>query len=250
MPLTFQTPLRRGLFISGPNFRPGCALGLGARVSISQGPPAFGCPDETIAQHVTERAQRLGAKTIVLPPDKVYHGKIGMPGDFQRRNAAIAELVLRNLPPAVRPDDKAIATGIASARLPGRFDRRGKWIFDVAHNPAGIATLVDLLRSSSPNRPIHALVGILDDKDWRGMIQGLRQSVEKMWITTPPTAPDNRRLDLCLLEETDLVGAVIEPDFDRALTKVQVGAETVVVAGSFHTVGDVMSRLPGFPPLG
>jgi hypothetical protein len=43
---------------------------------------------------------------------------------------------------------------------------------------------------------------------------------------------------------------VIEPDFDRALQEVQDGAGTILVTGSFHTVGDALARLPGFAPLG
>ena len=35
----------------------------------------------------------------------------------------------------------------------------------------------------------------------------------------------------------------LEPDFAKALGKVQEGAATVLVTGSFHTVGDVMSAL-------
>jgi len=42
----------------------------------------------------------------------------------------------------------------------------------------------------------------------------------------------------------------IEPDFDAALRDVQDGAATVLVTGSFHTVGDALSRLPGFAPVG
>src|SRR5439155_713834 len=40
-----------------------------------------------------------------------------------------------------------------------------------------------------------------------------------------------------------------EPDFERALELVQQGAETVIVTGSFHTVGDALARLPGFAPV-
>ncbi|MBI2404038.1 MAG: hypothetical protein HYV20_15135 [Gemmatimonadetes bacterium] len=42
----------------------------------------------------------------------------------------------------------------------------------------------------------------------------------------------------------------IEPDFDRALQDVQQQAGTILVTGSFHTVGDALARLPGFAPLG
>ena len=37
--------------------------------------------------------------------------------------------------------------------------------------------------------------------------------------------------------------AVSEPDFDRALARATETASTVLVTGSFHTVGDAMARL-------
>jgi dihydrofolate synthase/folylpolyglutamate synthase len=43
---------------------------------------------------------------------------------------------------------------------------------------------------------------------------------------------------------------VWEPDFARALDTVQEGAQTMLVTGSFHTVGDALARLPGFAPVG
>jgi folylpolyglutamate synthase/dihydropteroate synthase len=41
-----------------------------------------------------------------------------------------------------------------------------------------------------------------------------------------------------------------EPDFERALHDVQDGAQSVLVTGSFHTVGDAFARLTGFAPVG
>jgi dihydrofolate synthase/folylpolyglutamate synthase len=35
----------------------------------------------------------------------------------------------------------------------------------------------------------------------------------------------------------------VEPDFGKALERVQARAGTVIVTGSFHTVGDVMQEL-------
>ena len=45
-------------------------------------------------------------------------------------------------PPTVAAE--VVAGGFARARLPGRLDRRGRWLFDVAHNPAGLAVLLVL----------------------------------------------------------------------------------------------------------
>src|SRR5438034_9389531 len=68
----------------------------------------------------------------------------------------------------------------------------------------------------------------------------------------PHTAPTRRRWHLRRVER-ELGGLHVahefEPDFERALERVQTGAETVVVTGSFHTVGDALARLPGFAPV-
>jgi folylpolyglutamate synthase/dihydropteroate synthase len=47
-----------------------------------------------------------------------------------------------------------------------------------------------------------------------------------------------------------LEGQVLyEPAFDRAMGLAQEGAGSVLVTGSFHTVGDALGRLPGFAPI-
>jgi len=69
--------------------------------------------------------------------------------------------------------------------------------------------------------------------------------VDKIVLTVPPSIPVMQRWSV-----TDFDGLSVEPDFERALHDIQEGAETVLVTGSFHTVGDAMARLPGFAPVG
>lgn len=224
-------------------------------------PFVIGEPDPAVAAVLAELAGSLGARPIVsVPPDAEYAGPLGLRGPYQRRNAAVAAALLDALPQRWRPSPEAVAAGFSRARLAGRFDRRGRWIFDVAHNPAGIAMLIDALREARPVAPMHALVGILADKAWRGMLAALSQVVDRLWLTAPPTAPAERRWDLAEVKRAmeDDGGSIpihppslmIQPDFDRALREVQQGAGTVLVTGSFHTVGDALARLPGFAPLG
>jgi len=129
---------------------------------------------------------------------------------------------------------------------------RGKWIFDVAHNPDGARVLAQTLHDTDPARPRRALVGVLGDKDYLGMIECLAEEIDGFVFTMPHTAPTRRRWDLRRVER-ELGGLHVahefEPAFERALERVQTGAETVVVTGSFHTVGDALARLPGFAPV-
>jgi dihydrofolate synthase/folylpolyglutamate synthase len=146
------------------------------------------------------------------------------------------------------PSGKNFPASFAHAYIPGRFERRGKWVFDVAHNPDGMKVVAEAIRTAEPpiRRPLHALVGIRNDKDWRAMLGILRPVVDKMILTVPPSIPVMQRWSL---EDLDVLSQ-FEPDFVRALEDIQQGAATVLVTGSFHTVGDALVRLPGFAPVG
>jgi dihydrofolate synthase/folylpolyglutamate synthase len=137
-------------------------------------------------------------------------------------------------------------------RLPGRFEQRGTFIFDVAHNAAGAAVLAETLQIVDAPRPLHALLGVLADKDWRAMLASLAPHVDEMTLTTPPTAPAGRvwPLEVAAKFAATLGKPVTcEPDFDAALARASNG-RTTLVTGSFHTVGDAMARLQHDPLAG
>jgi dihydrofolate synthase/folylpolyglutamate synthase len=194
-----------------------------------------------------------GATFDVTTPARRY-GKleIGLLGAYQAENALLALRLAELIGGALPVDEAAIRSGLAAARVPGRFDRRGKWMFDVAHNPDGARALAGVLETVAPPRPIAAVVAVLRDKAWREMLETLSGAVDLLVLTRAPSAPAERAWDLHEVEgwaQRCGIGASVEPDFDRALAEAERRAASVVVTGSFHTVGDAMSRLPGAPPL-
>jgi len=216
-----------------------------------QGVPfVVGEPDPALRDLMLQHARSVGAWPIVVAPDERYTGPLALRGPHQRRNAAIAAHVAGVLPDAWRPPMEAVVAGFARARLPGRFDRQGVWLFDVAHNPDGLSALLAALAADPPRRPLHAVVCILRDKDWRGMLARLAGVVDGLWLTHAPSAPPDRVWDLDAAGGLLGRAAVVEPDLAKALVAARQGAATVLVTGSFHTVGDAMARLPGFEPLG
>jgi dihydrofolate synthase / folylpolyglutamate synthase len=213
-------------------------------------PFVVGEPDPAIADLLVARAEGARARPVRVPPAARYAGPLSLRGPHQRRNAAIAETILSTLPAEWRPATDERTAGFARACLPGRFDRRGRWLFDVAHNPDGLAALLAALAVEPPPGPLHAVVCVLRDKDWRAMVAALAGAVDRLWFTDAPSAPPDRRWDPAVAAA--LVGprAVVERDMAQALNSAARGAGTVLVTGSFHTVGDAMARLPGFRPLG
>jgi dihydrofolate synthase/folylpolyglutamate synthase len=191
----------------------------------------------------------------LVPADADYSGPLALLGRHQRRNAAVARSVLEALPPPWRPEATAIEEGFATATVPGRLERRGKWLFDVAHNPDGVAALCRAIEDLKPKRPVHALVSILGDKAWPEMLVQLDRVVDRGTLTVTPSA-EGRRWDLewlrSWLRDPERPAARAEwrlvPEFREALAQAESGAGTVLVTGSFHTVGDVMDTL-GLSPV-
>lgn len=221
-----------------------------AGVAKAGTPLVVGERSETVVATLREVAIAVGAKVIEVPPDASYAGHVGLQGEHQRRNAAIARQVLESLPRPFAVADESITYGIATAWLPGRLERRGRWVLDVAHNLPGMETLVAALHEPPPKRPLHVIFGVLKGKDADAMLRKVATVADAIWITLPPSAPMERRADPPALDGP--IGATVqyEPDFDRCILRAAEGAATVVVTGSFHTVGDAMSRLPGFNPFG
>ncbi len=199
---------------------------------------------------VTRMDPRGKADVRVLPADYEWTGSLSLAGPHQRRNAGVAHGVVMALPEPYRPSAEAIARGFAGTRIAGRLDRRGKWLFDVAHNPDGIRALVRAIEATKPARPLHALVSILGDKEWPEMLVELDRVIDRGILTVAPTAAgrgwDMRWLRRWLRDRgrppaRSLWSLV--PDFREALETAPQGAATVLVTGSFHTVGDVMTAL-------
>lgn len=177
--------------------------------------------------------------------------RTALAGRHQALNAALAVHAL-DAAPAIRPAVDAVRAGLAEVRWAGRLQVEHAadvtWVFDVAHNVAGVDALVAALHDLPLPHPLVAVVGVLGDKDWTNMLAPLHGAVEHVVLTVPPTAPIDRRWDpVEALAAAPSERAEIEPDFSAALERARGLAVTaggsVVVTGSFHTVGDALAAL-------
>ena len=90
------------------------------------------------------------------------------------------------------------------------------------------------------------LVGVLGDKDWRAMLRPLQHAADAVVLTSPPTAPAERCWNPHeVLAEVPSPNTHVVENFTGALEaawRLAAGG-TIVVTGSFHTVGDAMIAL-------
>jgi dihydrofolate synthase/folylpolyglutamate synthase len=173
-------------------------------------------------------------------------------GGHQAINTAVAVRAAELL--QVDLDASHIQRGLAQTRWPGRMqiERIGQqtWAFDVAHNVAGVQALVECVSHLHLPEPLVLVLGILGDKDWRAMLPPLFEVANDSILTIPPTAPANRTWDPNrALQFAGNNNATVISEFIDALEVAheRAGNGTVLVTGSFHTVGDALIALNRAP---
>lgn len=176
--------------------------------------------------------------------------QIPMMGDYQIENAAVALQVfwcylhLTQQKLAVRD----IKRGLKRVSWPGRFEKINDEpliILDGAHNPEGVAQLVQTTRHQFKNRDIYLLFGALGDKNLDQMLPQLKKIATRMVLTT---VPDNPRAataaQYTAVDET----ITFEPDWPVALTELlaDVSADDVLlVTGSLYLISTIRQYFKG-----
>jgi dihydrofolate synthase/folylpolyglutamate synthase len=231
-------------------------------------PAVVGEPDAGLRRTLADRADAVGARPVRIVAEECRISDVGvgpagtsfsvaapwgagrlstsLVGRFQAANAATALTMLHAAGGAYAAGVEEAAPALRAVRIPGRYQRVGPFVFDVAHNPDGAAVLAETLVAAGAARPVVALVTVLADKDWRGMLGALAPVVERFVLTSAPTAPASRAWhpeDALAYAGSRGWPAELVPDFDAALARAEALGATVVVTGSFHTVGDAMARL-------
>lgn len=178
--------------------------------------------------------------------------ELRLAGRHQVGNAALAALALGLLPSRATLPVQAIREGLARVRWPGRFDLLSEdppIVCDVAHNTEGARVLARTLRRSGRG-PVRLVIGMIEGKDHRGVLLALRDCVQAIHFCTPRV---ERALPATALAEIGaeigLAGPVHDSPgdaIDQAL-HARARGETILVAGSFFTVGQAMERLGAAP---
>jgi dihydrofolate synthase/folylpolyglutamate synthase len=171
---------------------------------------------------------------------------LGALGTYQRRNFALARASAEALLGPL--DAGAVASAAATIRVPGRLQVVGEdplTVLDGAHNPDGIAALVESLPDlRGERRRVIAVVSILDDKDAAGMLRVLLPSCDGVVFTSsrnpralPP--PTLNSLAGQLGGPPSEVVAAARAAVDRA--RELAGSDGLVLAtGSIYLVADLL----------
>lgn len=171
-------------------------------------------------------------------------------GEHQARNAALAIAAVESfLGGGAQPlAMDVLHEGFATVTSPGRLQLIGiepSVLVDAAHNPHGAQALAKALLGSFAFEKVTAIVGILTDKDARGIIEALDPVVDRFVVTQ---SESDRALGSDELAElvTHIAGpdrVRIEPELAVALEEARDEAgptDAVLVTGSITLVGQAM----------
>ena len=155
------------------------------------------------------------------------------------------------MPRASRSTRPPSLRAASSLTVPGRFQVTAEaplTIFDGAHNPSGVAALAAALRDAVGDRPLVAVLSVLDDKDAAGMLRELLPLAAGAVFTASrnPRALARRRSRRCGASSPGRPRE-IEADPRAAVERARAiaGEDGAVVAtGSIYLVADLLSE-PG-----
>lgn len=193
--------------------------------------------------------QLLGDRQLEVTLPNAQRLQVTLPAGLQPSNVAAA-LCATSL--AGMPVTRAIAEqALAGLVFPGRQQhvafRELDLVLDVAHNPDAAQALAEHL-ATLPAAETIAIVGVLGDKDAKGVIEPLAPHLSGAVVCSlPDTTRSMASAALSRIVSASGVNVIAETEnplqaWNRLMDSVSPGSR-VVVFGSFHTVGAIMPAL-------
>ena len=172
-------------------------------------------------------------------------------GAHQAANAAVAIATVEAFV-GVALDEELVRTAFANISSPGRLEilhRDPTVIIDAAHNPHGATALADTIRNEFDFESIFCVLGILGEKDVRGVLKALEPVIDRL-IVTKSDSPRALPVAELFAEAVQIFGndrVFKEDDLNSAITyameqatlinQVSDGVSAVLVTGSVVTAG-------------
>jgi dihydrofolate synthase / folylpolyglutamate synthase len=207
---------------------------------------------------VLNRDVAVGGQLLKLQGLGGAYDEIFLPlhGTHQATNAALALAAVEAFFGAGAQrmlDQEAIREGFASVVVPGRLERvrSSPSVFvDAAHNPHGAQALAEALDTDFGFRNLVGVVGVMQDKDARGILAALEPVLNELVVTTSSSerampaeelgdiameifGPDRVDVRPRLDDAVDTAVALAEEDAGELMSGVGV-----VVTGSVVTAGE------------
>jgi dihydrofolate synthase/folylpolyglutamate synthase len=215
------------------------------RIAFKNSAPLY-----TLGENFRVRRQRSGGFSYYGLENTWHRLHTALLGHYQVENAALAiaacELLNKD---KTAISEKSIRSGLKKTRWPGRLEivsGHPMIILDGAHNLSAARKLTRFLGDNFAQRPITLVVGILNDKPYKTMLQSLLSVCSRLIITR---AKIDRALDTQQLFEAAkgiIPDITIISDVAQAFKQAVSTAdsnEVICIAGSLYVVGEAKAAI-------
>ena len=208
---------------------------------------------EGVEYSVISRAVAIGGQLLTIQGLKGVYDEIFIPlhGKHQASNAAAALVAVEVFFGENELDIDAVREGFAQVKSPGRCEvihRDPTIILDAAHNPHGSIALYQTLDSEFTFDEIIGVVGVMGDKDARGILVNFEKFMDSIIVTKNSS---HRAMDVSDLEKLSIeifgadrvhsapnLQAAIEKALKDSIRPLSDESLGIVVTGSVVTVGE------------
>ncbi|MCI8327435.1 MAG: bifunctional folylpolyglutamate synthase/dihydrofolate synthase [Lachnospiraceae bacterium] len=232
---------------------------------IKQGCPVIALEQkQEVNETIRERAEELRAPYVFsnsserrvlevslehgLELEHDYYGNVRtrMAGTYQVENLTLALCVLKQLEKSgYALSKKSVRDGIKKAIWHGRFEvvrREPLFIIDGAHNTAAVQRLQETIEKDFTNKEIIYIIGVLEDKEYIGMIKEILRPAKKVYTVTPnnPRALDGKILAQRIREyRQDVTDLQCIEDAVRESLLCAKKEDVIIAFGSLSYLGEV-----------
>lgn len=203
-------------------------------------PVVIGEMDEKAVSVITDKCRELKSPYIrahEVEPDV----ELGLFGDYQRKNAAVAWEIAKNL--KIELNSQIIATGLANAKWNGRMQViscNPYVLIDGAHNPSGVTALRDSLMSEFPNEHFSFIMAVMADKDYLQMAEIIRLVADRVYTVTVDYSRALQSKELANDLKDRGFEAISCSSFDEAVLLAQSFDEKIIAFGSLYFIGEIL----------
>ena len=204
-----------------------------------------------VIEVINQTVDRKHAKIRWVDPIS-KNWQLGLNGEIQRKNAAVAKGALEALQPlGFKIDEQKICEGFALANWPGRLQQvyweRWPLLIDGAHNPHA-AEQLSKERNNWPSQELGVqwVLGIQSHKEAPRMLRHLLKPNDIAWIVPVPNHKSWSKLDISMacpeLAKQFRQAKKVEEVFKLLLTEHQWPKPPPVVGGSLYLIGDLLKE--------
>jgi dihydrofolate synthase / folylpolyglutamate synthase len=213
---------------------------------IKPGAPVVSAPQDPLVEQIF----RVTAATLGSPIDFIddsWSGPLGLEGEHQRNNAALAVAALRAAGLPLR--ESSIAPALETVSWPGRFQvlEEGRLVLDGAHNPGAAGRLVETWKQRFGAEKATVILAMMRDKDAASFARALAPLTAR-WLTIAARNPRAHSAESLRDVVNEFAPAEACGSLREALDRARWRSEPILICGSLYLVGEALAMLKGESP--